>query len=56
MEVKDRVSTPDGPGTIEHIEHYSRLDGGTNRYGVRLDTSPYSYPVAYYWPNEIVAA
>lgn len=48
-----RVNTPDGPGTITDVEHYNRLEGGTNRYGVTLDTARFFYPVAYYWPKEL---
>lgn len=56
MHKGDRVQTPHGPGTVEDIEHYSRIDGGTNRYGVRLDKTPFFYAVAYYWPTEVQAA
>lgn len=55
MKIGQRVSTPHGPGVIEHIEHFSRIDGGTNRYGVRLVASPFSFPVAAYWPKEVQA-
>ncbi len=51
-----RVNTPDGPGTVTDIEHYNRLDGGTNRYGVTLDVARFFYPVAYYWPKELSPA
>jgi hypothetical protein len=56
MNIGDEVNTLNGRGRIEAIEHYSRIDGGTNRYGVRLDKSPFSYPVAYYWPKDVLAA
>ena len=53
MKVGDRVATPDGEGTIVDIEHYSRIDGGINRYGVKHDEQQFSFPVAYYWLKEI---
>lgn len=53
MKLGDRVTTEHGDGTVVDIEHYSRIDGGINRYGVQLDSSPFFYAVAYYWPKEI---
>ena len=53
MKIGDRVDTEHGPGEIVDVEHYSRINGGINRYGVKLDSSPFFYPVAYYWPAEI---
>jgi hypothetical protein len=50
-----RVLTPNGIGVIKDIEHYSRVDGGINRYGVELKQNPFFYPVAYYWPHEVSA-
>lgn len=52
MKVGQRVNTPHGAGVVECVEKYSRL-GGAQRFGVRLEQSPFSYPVAYYWANEI---
>lgn len=56
MRKNTKVTTPDGEGIIVDIEHYSRLEGGINRYGVKLAKSPYFYEVAYYWPKEIKRA
>lgn len=53
MKLGDRVTTEHGDGAIIDVEHYSRIDGGINRYGVELDSNPFFYPVAYYWPKEI---
>lgn len=53
LKIGSRVETPHGEGVVEDIEHYNRIDGGTNRYGVRLDVSPFPFPVAYYWPREV---
>ena len=54
--IGDRVVTLHGNGEVVNIEHFSRIDGGTNRYGVKLDKSPFSFDVAGYWPNEITAS
>lgn len=53
FKVGDKVMTLHGEGTIEGIEHFSRINGGTDRYSVRLKHSPFFYPVAGYWPDEI---
>lgn len=53
MKINDRVVTVDGKGLIVDIEFYSRIEGGINRYGVKLDIQKYSYPVSYYFPNHI---
>lgn len=53
MKIGDKVLTIDGEGVIVDIEFYSRIDGGTDRYGVKLNVNIYSYPVAYYFPNDI---
>lgn len=50
--VGSRVMTLHGAGTVVSVEFYSRLNGGTNQYCVRLDKSPFFYEVAVYWPNE----
>lgn len=44
------VTTPDGPGTIEAIETFRTC----TRYGIRLEKNPYSFPVAFYFENEII--
>lgn len=49
------VFTPNGKGIIKDIEHYSRIEGGINRYGIELEQSPFFYPIAYYWPHEVSA-
>lgn len=49
LRVGNRVVTPDGPGEITDIERWSSGD----RYGVRLDKTPFSYPIAFYFKNEI---
>lgn len=53
MMVGERVETPDGTGLVVDVEHYSRIGGGIDRWGVRLDVKRYDYDVAYYWPNEL---
>lgn len=52
MKVGDRVLTPHGEGEIVHIEEIFKK----NRYGVKLDKSPFFYEVAGYWRNEIELA
>jgi hypothetical protein len=54
LNIGQPLITIDGPGILEAIEHYNRIDGGTDRFGVRLETQKYAYPVSYYWPHEIV--
>lgn len=53
MKLFDIVVTPYGIGEIVDIEHYNRLDGGTNRYGVKLENNPFSYSPVYFWPKEL---
>lgn len=53
MKIDDKVITVDGEGIIVDIEFYSRIEGGTNRYGVKLNVNKYSYPVAYYFPTDL---
>lgn len=53
MKIGDRVATPHGNGEIVNVEHYSRINGGLNRYCVKHDVQHFSYPVACYWPSEL---
>jgi hypothetical protein len=53
IEIGRRVTTEYGAGEVVDIEHYSRIDGGVYRYGVRLDRQRFFYPVAYFWREEI---
>jgi hypothetical protein len=53
MGIGSRVETKDGKGEITDIEFYNRLNGGTSRYGVRLDVKKFDYEIAYYWLEEI---
>jgi len=50
FKVGDTVTTPHGEGTIVKFEQF-RL---TERVGVELASNPFSFPVAYYFLNEIV--
>jgi hypothetical protein len=50
--IGSRVMTLHGSGTVDSVEHYSRVNGGTDRYCVLLDKSPFCYEVASYWPHE----
>lgn len=47
------IQTPDGRGTVVDIKHYNRIEGGMNRYGVILDSNPYSYSPVYYFADEV---
>ena len=53
MKIGDRVKTKDGEGIIVDVEHYNRLNGGINRWGIKLDVDRYSHPTVYYFENEI---
>ena len=57
MKVGDRVVTKrHGAGVIVRIDHYSRVNGGTNQYGIELDDKDqFFYSPAYFWPNELEA-
>lgn len=48
-----RVNTKYGAGTVVAFEHYSRIDGGITRYGIKLDNNPFSYEPAYFWHYEL---
>ena len=51
MKIGDRVKTEHGEGEIVDIESFDKGD----RYGVKLDNNPFTFPVAYYFKNEIMA-
>lgn len=54
MKIGEVVTTKEfGRGVIVAIEHYSRVDGGTNRYGLRLDNNPFLYDDVFFWPHEL---
>lgn len=48
-----RVNTAYGAGRVVGGAHYSRIDGGINRFAVELDCNPFSYSPVYFWPSEI---
>lgn len=48
-----RVKTAYGAGKVVGGEHYSRIDGGINRFAVELERNPFSYSPVYFWPSEI---
>lgn len=51
IKIGDRISTPDGVGVVVEMEKYS--DSRFNRYGVQLYKNPYSFPVAFYFHQEV---
>ena len=53
MKIGQEVFTPFGTGAIIDIEHYSRIDGGTNRYVVEVDSKQAPYNPMAFWPDEI---
>jgi hypothetical protein len=50
FKIGDMVTTTHGKGTVVNFEQF-RL---TERVGVELENNPFSFPVAYYFLNEIV--
>lgn len=50
MKTGTHVTTPDGPGVIQTIETFRTC----TRYGVRLEKNTYSFPVAFYFENELI--
>ena len=44
-----RVKTKHGEGVIVDIEKHDKA----NRYGVKLDINPFTFPIAYYFEKEI---
>jgi len=49
MKKGDRVKTKHGEGVIVDIENFDK----SKRYGVNLDVKQFSFPIAYYFENEI---
>ncbi|MFA5715042.1 MAG: hypothetical protein WC998_04850 [Candidatus Paceibacterota bacterium] len=49
MKITDKVETPHGPGVIVDIEKHNKF----NRYGVKLDVNPFTFPVAYYFEKDL---
>jgi hypothetical protein len=43
------VKTKHGEGLIVDIEKHDKA----NRYGVKLDDNPFTFPIAYYFEKEI---
>lgn len=56
IKVGQRVITPNGLGVVSDIEFYNRLNSGTYRYGVTLDHNAFSFPVAYFFDDEVSVA
>ncbi len=55
MKIGEVVTTKEfGRGVIVSVEHYSRMDRGTNRYGLRLDNNPFLYDDVFFWPHELL--
>lgn len=55
MKIGEVVTTKEfGCGVIVAIEHYSRIDGGTNRYGLHLENNPFLYEDVFFWPHELL--
>ena len=53
MKIGQEIETPNGKGTIVDVEYYHRLNGGINRYGVELESNPFSYSPVYYFQDEL---
>jgi hypothetical protein len=51
-----RVVCEFGSGTVVDNEFYSLMNGGTYRYGVKLDVQRFFYCPAYFWPKELKVA
>ncbi len=49
MKKGERIETPHGPGEIVDIEKHNKF----NRYGVKLDVNPFTFPVAYYFEKDL---
>lgn len=49
------VNTPYGRGKVVMVEHYNRLNGGINRYGVELESNPFTFPVVCFFEDEVEA-
>lgn len=54
MKIGDEVKTQDGKGVIFEVEFYSRINGGVNRFGIKLDFNRYFYPIVYYFEDELI--
>jgi hypothetical protein len=50
IKIGDRITTPDGVGVVLEMEKYS--EATNNRYGIKLDTNPYTFPIAFYFHHE----
>ncbi len=48
MKKRQKVKTPHGEGVIVDIEDFK-----TKRYGVELKDNPFSFPIAYYFKDEL---
>lgn len=51
MKKGDQVTTPHGKGIIVDFEKHRLYE----RVGVKLENNPFSFPIAYYFKNEINA-
>jgi hypothetical protein len=51
-----RVVCEFGWGTVVNNEFYSRVNGGTYRYGIKLDVQRFFYCPAYFWPEDLKVA
>lgn len=50
MKKGDKVITPHGDGVIVDVEKYNNL----KRYGIQLENNPFSFPVAYYFKEDVL--
>ncbi|MCI2811306.1 hypothetical protein [Eoetvoesiella caeni] len=53
MKIGDHCNTRYGAGEIVHIEHFSRINGGLNRYGLKLVNNPFKFEPVYFFPEEL---
>jgi hypothetical protein len=51
IKIGDRIKTPDGVGVVVKMEKYS--DWRFDRYGVSLYKNPYSFPISFYFAQEL---
>lgn len=53
IQIGQQVITPKGLGVVTDMEFYSRLHGGMYRYGVALNSNVFSFPIAYFFSDEV---
>jgi len=52
IKINSIVQTPNGRGTIVKEEVFRECE----RWGIKLDNSPFNFPVAFYFKKEVTAA